>query len=319
LQLARLFPGKYPQNAIVSYIPSVSWVSMLRLAEASKDRALVEAVRSAVQPWTSGSKPLFGERPALTAAAGTMIYAELAERGDEAARKLAVQGAEAALAEGDNGFARYGGGWTDDMFMSAAILSRSGKMTGRASDLDALAKREISYASRLQRDNGIFSHFTEGKVAWGRGNGFAALGLSETLTALPDTHPSRDAVLAIYRKQMQGLKAMQAPDGMWRQIIDEPGSYREESSTAMILTAMARGVRRGWLDKSYLPVIDRAWRGLLAHVTEDGDVVDISTSTGSGPNRRFYFDREAISGADDRGGAMAFMAAMEMNDLAKAR
>jgi rhamnogalacturonyl hydrolase YesR len=108
---------------------------------------------------------------------------------------------------------------------------------------------------------------------------------------------------------------MQAPDGMWRQIIDEPGSYREESATAMTLSAMARGVRHGWLDASFRPVIARAWRALAAHVTESGEIVDVSTSTGSGPTRRFYLDRAAISGADDRGGAMALMAAMEVHAL----
>jgi rhamnogalacturonyl hydrolase YesR len=134
----------------------------------------------------------------------------------------------------------------------------------------------------------------------------------EALTALPSTHPARADVLAIYLRQMNGLKQMQAPDGTWRQVIDEPGAYREESATAMTLSAMARGVRLGWLDQSYRPVIARAWRALAAHLTEDGGIVDICTSTGAGPTRRYYFDRAAISGADDRGGAMALMASMEM-------
>ena len=315
LAIARVLAARYPQNAIVSYIPSVAWMNTLRLADVTNDASLREAVRRQTQPWTSGAKPLFGDRAALTAAAGTMIYAELAARGDQSARALAIQGAEAAAAEGANGIAQNGGGWTDDMFMSGAILARSGKMPGRAGDLDVLARRLISYAGRLQREDGIFVHFTDGRQAWGRGNGFAALGLAEALDSLPDTHASRAEVLSIYRRQMSALKNMQAPDGMWRQIIDEPGSYREESATAMILSAMARGVRHGWLDASFRPVIARAWRALAAHITESGEIVDVCTSTGSGPTRRFYFDRAAISGADDRGGAMALMAAMEIHAL----
>jgi rhamnogalacturonyl hydrolase YesR len=315
LAIARVLAARYPQNAIVSYIPSVSWVSMLRLADVSNDASLREAVRRQTLPWTSGAQPLFGDRVALTAVAGTMIYAELAERGDDAARALAVQGADAASAQAANGIAQYGQGWTDDMFMTAAILARSGRMPGRARDLDRLATLLISYAGRLQREDGIFVHFTDGRQAWGRGNGFAALGLSEALSSLPDAHPSRAEILMIYRRQMSGLKQMQAPDGMWRQIIDEPGSYREESATAMTLSAMARGVRRGWLDESYRSVIARAWRALAAHVTEDGGIVDVCTSTGAGPTRRYYFDRAAVSGADDRGGAMALMAAMEMHEF----
>ena len=78
---------------------------------------------------------------------------------------------------------------------------------------------------------------------------------------------------------------------MWREIIDRPGAYREETATAMILTAMARGVRLGWLDRSFAPAVDRAWRALAAHITEDGGLVDVCTGTGAGPTARYYFDR----------------------------
>jgi unsaturated rhamnogalacturonyl hydrolase len=316
IDLARVLAGKYPQNPIVSYIPSVAWMNTLRLAAATKDDSLRTKVLHQVDPWLSGKQKLFGDRPSLTAAAGTMIYAELAESGVEPARALAVQGAEAAAAPGANGIAQYGQGWTDDMFMTASVLARTGKMPGRGADLDRSASLLIAYAGRLQRQDGIFSHFTDGQRApWGRGNGFAALGLTELLTSLPPSHSLRANVLEIYLRQMAGLKGQQSPDGTWRQVIDEPGAYREESATAMILTAMVRGLRLGWLDPSYRPVVDRAWRALAAHVTETGDIVDICTSTGAGPTRRYYFDRAAIDGPDDRGGAMALLASMEMNEL----
>ena len=312
LAVARVLANRYPQNASLSYIPSVAWANTLRLADLTKDDALRRKVTEQTRPWVSRQVPLFGERIALTAVAGTLIYADLAERGDEEARALAIQGAEAASKVAATGFSEHGQGWTDDMFMTAAILARTGGMPGRERDLDRLAEILVSYAGRLQREDGIFVHFTDGRIPWGRGNGFAALGLTEALTALPPAHPSRARVLEIYRRQMSGLKLMQAPDGMWRQVVDEPGAYREESVTAMTLTAMARGVRLGWLDRTYRPVIERAWRALAAHITEDGGIVDICTSTGSGPTLRFYLDRTAISGFDDRGGAMALLAAVEM-------
>jgi rhamnogalacturonyl hydrolase YesR len=310
--IARVLAQRYPQNPIVSYIPSVAWANTLRLADITKDDSLRQKVLLETRPWLSGERPLFGERIALTAAAGTLIYADLAARGEEAARSLAVQGAEAAARMAPNGYAQHGQGWTDDMFMAAAILARSGRMPGRGGDLDHLAAFLISYGGRLQREDGIFVHFTDGRVPWGRGNGFAALGQTEALTSLPANHPSRARLLDMYRRHMNGMRAMQAPDGMWRQVVDEPGAYREESVTAMTLTSMARGVRLGWLDETYRPVIDRAWRALAAHITEDGGVVDVCTGTGSGPDRRFYLDRTAINGFDDRGGAMALLAATEM-------
>jgi rhamnogalacturonyl hydrolase YesR len=230
-----------------------------------------------------------------------MVFAELG--GD--ARRLAVEGAKLATATKDNGIAEYGQGWTDDMFMSSAILARMG-------EFDAAAQRLTSYASRLQRPDGIFNHATDGPFAWGRGNGFAALGLVELLTVLPETHGARTALLEIYRRQMAAVRLLQSPDGMWREVLDEPGAYREETATAMLLTAMARGIRLGWISHDYDKAVDRAWLGLLAHVNGDGTVIDVCTGTGVGPTKRYYLDRAALTGADDRGGAMALLASMEL-------
>ena len=316
LAIARVLAAKYPQSPIVSYIPSVAWANTLRLADATKDKALQQKVLNETRPWLSRAQPLFGERIALTAVAGTFIYADLAQRGEESARPLAIQGADEALKVAPTGYAQYGAGWTDDMFMMSVILSRSGRMPGRERDWDHLASMLLSYAKRLQREDGVFVHFTEGRITWGRGNGFAAMGLTEALTALPANHQARTPLLDTYRRHMNGMKAMQAPDGTWRQVVDEPGAYREESVTAMTLTAMARGIRLGWLDaKTFRPIVDRAWRALAAHITEDGAIIDICTGTGSQATRRQYLDRAAISGFDDRGGAMALLAALEMHEL----
>jgi rhamnogalacturonyl hydrolase YesR len=320
LAIARVLANTYPQNPTVSYIPSVAWASTLRLADVTKDATLREKVLQQTRPWLSKERPLFGERIALTAVAGTLIYADLAERGESTGRALAIQGAEEALHVAPSGYAQHGGGWTDDMFMLAAILARSGRMPRRERDLDHLASMLRAYAERLQRQDGLFVHFTDGRIPWGRGNGFAVLGLVEALTSLPAGHASRAQLRQIYRQHLEGMRPRQAPDGMWRQVVDEPGAYRELSVTAMTLTAAARGVRFGWIDaKTYRPVIDRAWRALAAHISESGAVIDVCASTGSQATLRQYLDRPAISGLDDRGGAMGLLASMEMYQLRAAR
>jgi rhamnogalacturonyl hydrolase YesR len=207
------------------------------------------------------------------------------------------------------------------MFMATAVLARAG--SGRFMDL--AARQLIEYAARLQRADGLFIHAVDGPVAWGRGNGFAAFGLMEaletltTMSAMPESLPSRARLLDIYSRQMQAVTANQAPDGTWREVIDLPGAYREETATAMLMSAMARGIRLGWIDKSYEPVVQRAWRALSAHIAEDGTLVDVCTGTGAGPTPRYYYDRPAIEGPDDRGGAMALFGAIEMYELAHGR
>jgi unsaturated rhamnogalacturonyl hydrolase len=311
LAIARLLAARYPETPSISYIPSVAWVNTLKLAAITGDQTLAQKVRDQTSPWVKGEQPLFGNRIQLTSVAGTMIFADLG--GDALPR--AFEGAKLAAARKADGIAEYGQGWTDDMFMAAAVLARVGRMPDHGGDLELLARFIVDYAGRLQRPDGVFIHATDGPFAWGRGNGFAALGLMETLTALPDRHPMREPILAIYRRQMTAMKTQQSPDGMWREVIDEPGAYREETATAMLMTAMARGIRLGWIDASFTPVVDRAWRGLAAHVKEDGTIVDVCTGTGAGPTKRYYLDRAAITGADDRGGALALFASMEMMAL----
>jgi len=317
LDIARLLAARYPETPSISYIPSVSWVNTLRLGVISGDPALRRRVLDHTRPWLSGERKMFGERIQLTAVAGAMVFADLskADGGNQAAARLANEAAALATAVKPGGFAEYGQGWTDDMFMTAAILARTGSMPDRARDLDRAAHLLIAYAGRLQQPDGIFNHASDGPAAWGRGNGFAALGIVEALTVMPARHRSRATLLEIYRRQMAAIKAQQSPDGMWRQVIDDPAAYREETATAMLLTAMARGIRLGWIDRSYAPVVDRAWHGLAAHVAADGTIIDVCTGTGSGPTHRYYFDRAAITGADDRGGAMALLASMEMYEF----
>jgi rhamnogalacturonyl hydrolase YesR len=310
LAIARVLARRYPETAAISYIPALAWVNTLRLATLTGDDALRQKVMRQLQPWLTGEKKLFGERIQLTGVAGTMVFAELARAGNTAARRLAAEGVPLAAARKPSGIAEYSQGWTDDMFMAASILARAG-----GDDLDRAARLLIDYAARLQRADGLFNHASDAPAAWGRGNGFAAFGVMEALTVMGSNHPLRADLLEIYRRHVDAVREHQAPDGMWREVIDEPGAYREETATAMLLTALARGVRLGWIDRSYRSAAERAWRALAAHIADEGTLIDVCASTGGGPTRRYYLDRPAISGADDRGGAMALQAAIEFHDL----
>jgi unsaturated rhamnogalacturonyl hydrolase len=316
LDVASVLAEKYPQEPGIAYIPAVAWTSALRLAKLKGDDRLREKVRKAAAPYLSGATPSLTGEPDTVKLGGHLLFADLAELdNDPAARKLALDAANRYRPEKAEDPARYGRFWTDDMFMTATLLGRAGRLSGDRSYFDLMARTLTAYAGKLQRPDGLFVHAPDGPHAWGRGNGFAALGLMEALAALPADHPQRAAVLESYRRQMAALKGVQAPDGTWRQMIDHPESYREVTATAMNLAAMARGIRLGWLDPSYLPVAQRAWSGLSAHVAEDGTLVDVCAGTGAGPTLRYYYERPALTGADDRGGAMSLLAAVEMAEL----
>ena len=241
LTIARLLARRYPGTPSISYIPALAWVHTLRVAEMDGDSSLRDKVMEETRPWLSDGQPLFGDRVHFAGVAGTMIFAQLAKSPGadrEAAARLAAEGVALSAAETAPGVPRHGSGWNDDFFLGTIASVRAGDPEGLA----AAVRLVTTTAARLQQPSGLFHHDAGSPAAWGRGNGFGALGLSELLTVLPESHPERAAVLDIHRRHLAGMRANQAPDGMWRQVVDVPGSYRETSVTAMTLTAMARGL-----------------------------------------------------------------------------
>ena len=77
------------------------------------------------------------------------------------------------------------------MFMATSVLARAAARTGDAKYADAVARLLTDVVTRLQREDRLFIHAESGPHAWGRGNGFAAFGLMEALTHLPDSWPAR--------------------------------------------------------------------------------------------------------------------------------
>jgi unsaturated rhamnogalacturonyl hydrolase len=316
LEVARLLAPRYPAQPSMSYIPALAWSGALRLAEKTGDPTLREKPLADMAPFLSGATPAIAEPYLLTSLAGHLALSDLGTmRQNQEASALARKAADFMLPDQPGEVVRFPRAWTDDMFMAASVWSRVAGATGDRRYADAAGRLLTTYAAKLQRPDGLFIHAIDAPHAWGRGNGFAAFGMMDSLTQADSTSPDRVRVLGAYQALMKALVANQAADGMWRQVVDEPGSYRELTVTAMTVTAMARGIRLGWVDSSYRAVVDRGWRGLLARIADDGTLLDVCTGTGAGATKQYYLDRAAVSGADDRGGAMALIAAVEMMEL----
>ena len=321
LDIAKVLAAKYPAQPIMSYIPALSWSGSFRLAALTGEDRWKEKPRREMQAFLSGVTPAIAEPYQLASLAGHLAFADAGTLdGNAVAAALAQKAADFILPQSADEAVRFPRKWTDDMFMATSVLARVGAATKDPKYGAAAGRLLTSYAESLQRPDGIFIHALEGPHAWGRGNGFALLGVTEALTYLPDTWPDRARVLEIYRKHMRALVIYQSDDGSWRQVVDEPTSYRELTVTAMTVAAMARGVRLGFLDRSaYQGAIDRGWKAVVARVNEDGTVRDVCSGTGAGPSKEYYLNRPAVNGADDRGGAMALLAAIEVETLRRGR
>jgi rhamnogalacturonyl hydrolase YesR len=203
---------------------------------------------------------------------------------------------------------------TEDMFMNGAVLGRAYQLSGEGRYLDMLAQFLLD--GSIQQENGLFWHCRSAPYFWGRGNGFAAMGLAETLTYLPEDDPRRGRILDMLLALLEGMQSRQNPSGMFPQVLDVPGSFQEFTATCMFGYAVARGIRLGWLDSSFAAPLQLAWQGVAERIDDAGNVVDGCISTGVQESLRDYLDRPAVFGFDDRSGSLALWFAVEMERLA---
>ncbi len=201
--------------------------------------------------------------------------------------------------------------WADDLFMSVPFLLRMGKIYKDPLLYDEVARQVIQFNSYLlDESSGLYFHGWYNErgentpVRWGRANGWIIWATSEALMELPKKHPDYKKILKIYRRHMKALAAVQGESGMWHQVLDHSETFEESSCTAMFTLGMARGVRLGWLPKSYGPKALRAWEALQGKIRADGTVIDICRGTGIGDDVDFYENRKRFD-HDPRGlGAM---------------
>jgi len=298
----------------LTYIPGMALIAQMRLGH-------VADVEKLAAPYLDPSKNILNRANSLTLA-GHLVFAELAERSD---RENAKRYIELVRSAADLGFSKSGemlesmpfhDEMSDSVFMATPIVVKAGKLTGERKYFD-LAARHFAFMQKLvQRDDGLYRHSPLTEAAWGRGNAFPALGLALALSDFPKDHPAYPRMMAAFQQHMFVLGHFQDADGMWHEVIDQPGSYAETSATAMIGMAMERGIRRGWLDPAtYQPRVNRAFSAVSARVGKDGQLVDVCESTNKQKTLEDYLHRAAILGPDPRGGAMAMLFATEMEGL----
>ena len=128
---------------------------------------------------------------------------------------------------------------------------------------------------------------------WGRGNGWALIGLVEILQYLPEDHPQYFDMVQRLASFAEVLAPLQAESGMWRQNLTTPSSYEETSGSGMIVYAMAIGLREGWIDRSYESMVLRGWQGLTQQVDPAGSIKStcVGTLGRCGDGLDYYLNR----------------------------
>jgi rhamnogalacturonyl hydrolase YesR len=214
--------------------------------------------------------------------------------------------------------------WLDDLYMSVPCLAQAGKLTGDRRYYDDAAKQILQFSERMfVKDKGLFMHAWVQDMQyhpafhWARANGWAIMAMVELLEVLPEDHPARPRILALFREHAAGIMAAQGHAGRWHQLLDRRESYEETSASAMFVFAIAHGINRGWLDGlAFGPAVSLGWNAVAAKVNAKGQVEGTCVGTGVGWDPMFYMYRP-VHVLAAHGYGPVLLAGAEMIDLRK--
>jgi unsaturated rhamnogalacturonyl hydrolase len=211
--------------------------------------------------------------------------------------------------------------WADDLYMSISFLSRKGERTTDARYFDDAAQQVVNFHKYLYDEaRGLLRHCwysdtrRSGVAFWGRANGWAMLAQVDLLDRLPKTHPLRDSLLALLRRDIRGIVRYQGEHGLWHQLLEKTDSYEETSCSAMFTYAIARAVNKGYVGVEYASVARKGWEGVMAKIQSDGQIEGVCTGTGVGDDLEFYYKRPTPLN-DEHGIGVLLLAGAEVMQL----
>jgi unsaturated rhamnogalacturonyl hydrolase len=176
--------------------------------------------------------------------------------------------------------------WLDGIYMGEPFLSSY----GATFDCDAfcdltVVQQTTLIAAHVQDEAGLLYHAWDySKSAawankttgvspsiWGRGDGWFAMSLVDTLGDMPEGTTGRSSVLEILQQMAAGLKATQDPTtGLWYEVVDqgaESSDWNETSGSGMFVYALKVAMDKGYIDSSYEAAINLGWQGLQTQVS----------------------------------------------------
>ncbi len=158
----------------------------------------------------------------------------------------------------------------DSLHFDPPFLVALGRATGSSQYVDAGLAQAERFVEVLQRPDGLFDHFRLRGVdrsfgpGWGRGQGWALLGLLDVIAEHPDgpDAPALASVRASAVALVSAMRDLQRPDGHWPVVVTDPQSGDEFSTTAFMITGFLRAARLGVVAAA--EVIDPVRRAVAA-------------------------------------------------------
>lgn len=170
--------------------------------------------------------------------------------------------------------------WLDGLYMASPFLAQYGKEFNQPQWIDEAVKQfTLCHKHTYDTKTGLYHHaWDESKSQrwanpetghspnfWGRSIGWWFMALVDALDYIPESHPGRADMISWIQGLADTLPKYQDKDGLWYQVIDQPqreGNFPEASVTSQCMYAYAKAVNKGYIDKKYRTVAEKAFKGL---------------------------------------------------------
>lgn len=174
--------------------------------------------------------------------------------------------------------------WADSMDVIGPLFVCFGRASGEDHRYEQAIDLTLAHARLLQRDDGLFFHGFDTHAGanghlWARGNGWALMGLVETLVGAPPEIPGWQELLQRLQALVRVLTRTQRQTGLWTTVIDRDDSYEETTLAAMFAAAVPRAIKAGLLSTEYGTTTARARAAVLEKVNDDGVLALVSEAT----------------------------------------
>ncbi len=248
------------------------------------------------KPWLLGEDPHRAQCEPATMGHGVLEFYDRTgeDRYLDAARRQFTYLVDEAKRSQDGGISYTTGPvalWVDSIYMVCPFFSKYARITGDERGFEEAVNHIETHAKHLQDPHtGLFRHewrespntYPESSL-WARGNGWATAGMIDTLSCLPEDHPSRSTVEDILQDQAEALLERQGGSGLWYHILDYPDSPLETSASLQYTYCFLRGHEMGLLGETFRDAAYRALEVCLGTVNEKGAVRRVAVPPG-GPD-----------------------------------
>ena len=170
--------------------------------------------------------------------------------------------------------------WLDGIYMASPFMAEYGAAFNQPMWLDEAVKQiRLCHEHTYDPQTGLYYHaWDESKHQrwanpktgqspnfWGRSVGWWFMAMVDVLDFLPENHEGRADILSYIRSLAKSLLKYQDKDGLWYQVLDQPereGNFPEASVTTQFMYAYAKAVNKGYIEKEYRAVAEKAFNGL---------------------------------------------------------